>query len=137
MAGLEWNDKYLMGHAEIDKQHRKLFELLSNISAMQSLGIRPETERVITERVITEMLDYTILHFEYEEDLFLQADVPDLEHHRRLHTALLSDIRSMRRRLSQGEPISIATIVKFLHHWLLNHILKEDLSYKHYLKKLS
>lgn len=44
------------------------------------------------ESVLGELVEYTVNHFSYEEDLFAQTKYPQDSHHRELHGKLVAQV---------------------------------------------
>ena len=125
-----WTDRYSVGNDEIDKQHKKLFELITNVNAMTTMGMTPEVSRVLDE-----LVEYTKNHFSYEEMLIFNAKYPEAKEHKEKHTKFLNDIKEFQNKVKRKEPVSIMTIMRFLNMWLVDHVLKEDMAYKKYIQK--
>lgn len=130
MALFTWSEKYSVGNVEIDNQHKKLFEIINNISDMSKMGMTPEVKRVLDELVV-----YTKMHLSFEEKILASVNYPDLDKHKRLHEDLKLQLKDFEDKLSEGTRISIVTVIKFLNSWLNDHIMKEDFAYRPFLKK--
>jgi hemerythrin-like metal-binding protein len=129
MAYLSWHDRYLVGNADIDAQHRKLFELVNRFDDVVKMGLTEEAWRVVEELIST-----TAAHFRFEEDLMETAGFPDLAEHRLVHQELMKQIRDLQARMRTGGHVGTKSVVRFLVDWLTNHHLREDLAFKPYLK---
>jgi hemerythrin-like metal-binding protein len=129
MAFLSWHERFSLGHAEIDAQHKKLFELVNRfddvIKAGQSETLGP---------ILGDLLVETTSHFEFEIALLKQIGFPKRVEHERMHRELIGQIRDLQSAMTEGGHISTKAIVRFLADWLTSHILREDLEYKPYLK---
>lgn len=129
MAFLSWHDRYSMGHAEIDTQHRKLFELVNHFDDVVKLSLPEEPTRVLDDLIAA-----TRAHFEFEERLIEAAGFPQAASHKKVHAELISQIQDMQRKMKRGGHLSSTAIARFLADWLTNHIIREDREYKPYLK---
>jgi hemerythrin len=115
-----WEDKYSVGNAKIDKQHKGFFELGNQIPDISNAKeIRP---------IIRQLYQYTIEHFSSEEKMMKSIGFPLLEEHVLLHEELISQLNNI-----STHPFdttnSIHTFKKFIYDWLINHILHEDNKY--------
>jgi|ERR1035438_5817871 hemerythrin-like metal-binding protein len=128
MAFLSWHERYSVGHAELDAQHKKLFELVNHFDDVIQMGLTAELGLIMDDLIAA-----TVLHFRWEEDLMLQAGFPSLFEHKKMHDDLLKQIKEARTRMQAGGHVGTKSVVRFLADWLTNHILREDLELKPYL----
>lgn len=120
-----WNDHFDTGLAEIDRQHRKLVELLNALAS--HLAYRTELPEL--HAVIDALMDYTHYHFETEERIwheFLPGDADEVEH-KRIHAGFVETVRRIK---SEAAAKSAEQVVQdalaFLARWLASHILETD-----------
>lgn len=128
MAFLAWHERYSIGNAEIDSQHRKLFELVNHFDDVIEMGMTDEL-RQITEDLISS----SVSHFRFEEGLMKDIAFPKLLDHQKMHGELINQLQEMRAKMTLGGHVSTKSIVRFLADWLTNHIMREDMDYKAYL----
>ena len=129
MAFMEWNERFSVGHVEIDKQHKRLFELVNSVSDMIKMGMTPELDRVISE-----LTSYTLEHFRFEEKVMRDHNFSDLSAHIKKHEDLVKEVAAFQLKLKAGERVSLMSITRFLADWLTNHIMKEDFAYRSAIK---
>ena len=129
MTIIEWDPRYSVDIAEIDREHRNLFALLDTLYAAMQEGKADQVIAKILERVV----DYTVLHFAHEERLFAQYGYPDAAAHKAEHARLTAQAKGLAARLKsrQGD-VPVATL-KFLCDWLAQHILGADQQYSAFL----
>jgi len=82
-----------------------------------------------------ELIDYTRYHFERAEEIFEKYNYSELEHHKQLHQDLIQQVLDISKELlSEGETEKVSDdFFEFLKHWLVDHILEEDLKFKDFL----
>lgn len=129
MAFIDWNDRFSVGHAEIDKQHKKLFKLVNNVADLVKMGITPELKKIIAD-----LTSYTLEHFRFEEKVMRDSGYKDLASHIKKHEDLVKEVSALQLKLKAGERVSMMSVTRFLADWLTNHIMKEDMEYKPFLK---
>ena len=120
---LYWPSELDTGIAVVDRQHRRILELINLLEVHLEDG-DPEA----LEKVLDELADYTISHLAFEEGLMEQAGYPLLESHRRLHRSFEESIFALAARHRAGEAVA-AELAELLRHWLFHHIRSTDHDY--------
>lgn len=129
----EWGPKYQLGIKSIDNQHKVLIELINKIHKMV-MTFEEGDYRIILE----ELIDYSKMHFEYEEQLFLKFQYKDKEKHSEAHRIFGEEISKRMADLEGTQfsrDIQLSTLLLFLKNWLEKHILEEDKKYVSVYKK--
>lgn len=129
MAFLSWHARYTLGNAEIDTQHRKLFELVNHFDEVIKMGMTEELSRILDD-----ILTYTLGHFRFEEELMAKVGFPQLSSHQKVHIELIRQAQDMQAKMKRGGHVSARAVARFLSDWLTNHIIREDMEYRPYLK---
>lgn len=119
----EWKDSLNTGIAEIDEQHRRIAHHINTLYEAQNTGDRGEVERVLEG-----LLEYTINHFTFEENLMEEAKYEFLRPHQHVHELFCKRIAEYRGRFANKEDIT-EELLKMLRKWLRDHIEKEDKAY--------
>ena len=70
MSILTWNDQLMVGIDSVDHQHQHLVVLINRLDEVVTLGAEEQT---IVDTV-NELVDYTVYHFQHEEELMQKAD---------------------------------------------------------------
>jgi diguanylate cyclase (GGDEF)-like protein/hemerythrin-like metal-binding protein len=120
-----WEDTYASGHALIDAQHRRLFQLASTLMSVVTEN-RPLAE--VSLRLET-LLAHTAQHFHDEEALLREARYPNLKAHAEAHASLLNQAGKLQAEVQAGQ-LDFGRLVTFLALDLVKgHILTEDRTY--------
>lgn len=138
-----WDSKYETNISEIDSQHKKLFRLINNIEVVydENKHHLSGKSKILLEAV-SELEDYTLSHFLIEERVMELNQYPGLDAHILQHNKFTDKILELKNRLNQGDLLSnddlldvfFKDLIDLLRAWLTNHILKEDLDYKPFIK---
>ncbi|MDI6747430.1 MAG: hemerythrin domain-containing protein [Rhodocyclaceae bacterium] len=126
MAFFTWSDDFLTGIEIVDRQHRRLVELINAAApVLQDFSPERQDER---QALFTGLLDYTGEHFRTEEELMRVhgIDARVLSHHCQSHTRLLEELLEWQARLSRADALAGHQFLGFLAGWLLFHVLGED-----------
>jgi hemerythrin len=127
---LKWKNKYSVNVAEIDEQHKKLFDLVNAMYDAMHAGKGSD----MIGTVIEEFVDFTDYHFKAEERLLLQHGYPDFEEHKVMHDALVRKAQSIKEAFDSGNSPTTIEVMLLLANWLNLHILDEDQKYKPYVE---
>ncbi|MDX8407556.1 MAG: hemerythrin family protein [Mariprofundaceae bacterium] len=126
-----WSDDYSTGDAEVDAQHKQLFQYLAELEEHMEAGVTEDYLR----KFLNHLGIYTRSHFCYEEILMRQKKCPIAKTNQVQHDKLLAAYKPDLQRF-EAEGISDDLIKKlhdFLVSWLVNHILKIDTKLKGYV----
>ena len=116
-----WNPDLLIGHSQIDEQHKMLFQILEKL--VGAVAEHKEHEEV--GKALAFLSVYVGSHFKLEEDLMAQFDFEGLSTHRDSHAKLTAKVEQMVDWF-HDDRLDPRELVKFLESWLVNHILKVD-----------
>ena len=127
----QFDAKYMVGVAQIDREHRQLFEIMARV--YDSLEATDDAAQSLIRAAAAELLDYTATHFTSEEGLMEAAGYPDLEVHRQQHEHLLSRARDMELRIEIEDKYVAVELSHFLYRWLIEHIEASDRKFGEFL----
>jgi hemerythrin len=130
MTVIKWSNKYSVGIASIDAQHKQLIDMINSLNSAMAKG---EANMMISE-ILSELSEYTRYHFRYEEELFESFDYPQTASHKKKHAQLIDQVSSLKERFESDQTGSIGLeIIQFLKSWLTQHIMKSDKDYADFL----
>lgn len=133
MALFRWRDALGVGVPAIDRDHRRIIDLLNRLHFMVLAG----DEREAVGKVMTEVVRLTQYHFRREEALMRLADYPELEAHRAQHRAFASQVAAFDQRYRDTpESFNMHEFYDFLADWLTVHMAREDTRIAPYVKNL-
>lgn len=128
-ALVEWTSKYELGLPEIDSQHRTLVCCLNRLWDA-TVRHAPASELL---GCVDELESYVRCHFRDEEEGMRQSNYPERLAHEKAHQRFSERIFRERVNL-QADGYVTLDLIRFLHHWLLNHINVEDRHYADHVK---
>lgn len=124
MSLLRWTDNYLVGHPQVDDEHRYLFALINEFHDAFS----ERHSRADLDRLLNRLVDYTERHFRHEEGLMRAVGYPDIERHMAIHERLVEQIFTLAEKFSDRAINPTRDTFAFLDTWLTDHILREDVA---------
>jgi hemerythrin-like metal-binding protein len=123
--GMEWNEKYSVNVSSIDYEHKKLFEMINELSdAMRSgkgSGIAPD--------ILKRLAAYTQEHFAHEEKMMVRAGYANYATHKVEHDKLTREVVELMRNFDDKKVVLSISLLDFLQRWLTTHILSCDKQY--------
>jgi hemerythrin len=125
MAIIEWDNSLSVKVAEIDKQHRKLIDLINKLNDAMKGGKGKD----ILEKIIDELFAYAGGHFATEEKYFDQFKFPESNTHKDKHKEFVKKISEFKNGFDSGKVALTVEVMNFLKDWLRNHIQGTDKKY--------
>lgn len=125
LVRMAWSADYECGHAMIDTQHRKLFEICNTLLNT----ILDEKPKLDVELLLEDLIKDVSIHFHAEERLLAEANHPRTREHQAVHRDLLARCEELASRYRRDE-IKGGALFKFVAHDILaEHILTEDFKF--------
>jgi hemerythrin-like metal-binding protein len=117
-----WISSFETGIALIDDQHKELVDLLNELFNVMTQA----EDRIAERRIMGKILDYTVTHFDTEENLMLKYGYSDYESHKREHVRLKANVLRLQEDLLTGKKRITIETATFLKDWLKDHVLQTD-----------
>jgi hemerythrin-like metal-binding protein len=127
MAIIEWNQINSVNVKELDKQHKKLINLIN-----QLFKIKEKKKNIQKEflKTLKELKNYANYHFNAEEKYFDLYDYPEKEQHKKQHQSYKNKIIEISKKNKESEiEIIIEEILNFLGKWWIMHVNNSDMKY--------
>ncbi|MDW7661284.1 MAG: hemerythrin family protein [Bacillota bacterium] len=128
---IKWDAQYELGISAIDEQHKELIKITGRLSDLLTNAIEGDDiyDEMVT--IIEDVTDYTVYHFQFEEELFNKFDYEYKDSHIAEHNKLIEEIRSLDlRAVDEDQVVYGKKILKFLITWVFKHITGSDFLYK-------
>lgn len=122
----------LIGVAEIDDEHKRLFELIGEIDA----ALKANADAVSTAMgLLNELKQYAVTHFAHEEAYMASIKDPELPRQQKEHQGFVDKVNSYRFSDITNEDNAkelILELLEYLSRWLMSHILGSDILIGHF-----
>lgn len=125
MTLLTWSHECIVGVQAMDDQHGILMDTLNELRRMLVSGSDRRDICIQLERLI----EFTLMHFQSEEQLLRQRGFPGLDEHRTSHHGLLARLYAALEQVNREEPIHFSSVLEFLPSWYLEHVEQLDQPY--------
>lgn len=120
---INWNEKYNTGNFVIDHQHRRLVQLINNLEEVLS---HDELHPTLLNVIFEEVTNYTVYHFQTEEELMENVNYSGMDDHIILHKAFIEGLAQFKIQVDNGKAYIDIGLCQYLKDWLLGHIVVED-----------
>ena len=122
----EVNEAFLTGIEEIDREHRRLFEIAGELYDLKCEEFIPDKYDNI-RHILEELRDYTLTHFEHEEAYMKSIGYRKMFTQVSQHNALKETISGWDLdAIDEDQDEAIEEMLRLVTDWLVNHILNED-----------
>lgn len=126
----EWNDDYSVGIEEIDKQHKHLIGIGSELMELVKHHSNDDLYDDVIDAV-ERMKDYTVYHFATEERMMAKAGFKGLDDHKVEHVRFIEKLDEVDlSELDSNQTEFIMDILKFISTWIFKHIIGADFEYR-------
>lgn len=129
MAHLKWTSDLNTGIEVIDNQHRRIVDY---INALYDASLTQNRDEIA--KVLEQLVEYTLSHFAFEEEMQAEAGYPFVKAHQKVHQLFVRRVSEFKQRFERGEDIA-EPLLSLLRTWLINHIRRDDADYVDLVKK--
>ena len=125
MTVLAWDDKLATGLPQVDHEHKRLIELINHVANQRAS--EASVEDLCT--VLGELRDYTVYHFQNEENLMRHYGVSEAhrELHFKSHQGFIDRLATASELVTSNPHDVIDHLLAFLVKWLVFHISGIDM----------
>lgn len=122
----EFKEEYLTGIEQIDKEHKRLFEIAEELYQLSKDELMFDKYDNI-RKTLEELRDYTNMHFDHEEAYMESIGYKRMFMQKTQHDALRKQIEEWDiDSIDENQDEVIAELLKVVTDWLVNHILDQD-----------
>lgn len=123
---LIWKKEYSIGIDIIDKQHQHLFDIGNQAYYLLKDELRVDKYDDIIQ-IMEDLRQYTIFHFNTEENYMTQINYPQLSSQKIEHANFIKKISDIDfRKLDENANKYLDDILSFIFGWILEHVLNKD-----------
>ncbi len=122
MSKIDWHDSFNINVSQVDDQHKQLLIMARALHEAMRTRNRPE---FLLKR-LDDLLEYTRMHFAFEETLMIEHQYPGRESHQREHSELLNRAIGLRDALASGKQLAGTDSFNASDDWVLAHVAGAD-----------
>jgi hemerythrin-like metal-binding domain len=123
---IKWKQDYETGIQQIDEQHKRLLEIAgSALELLKNDLYIDKYDQII--QILEELKDYTIYHFNSEEEYMLKIGYKKIFSQKIEHAAFIEKINNIDlNNLDRNQNKELLSLLEFVVNWIDEHILKKD-----------
>jgi hemerythrin len=121
MDAITWDDRFLVGIGEIDRQHRDFIKLINRLLIVHRTG----GSEILAKRMLTELIAYAEYHFVSEENIMFIVQYDGLDAQHQEHEHLLSVLRDKVAGYAKHQE-TLENLLTYLLEWFIRHTTTED-----------
>lgn len=122
----EFVEEYMIGIELIDNEHKELFRVIDRANRlMKDFDVATGIDKFYD--ILNELKEYTIEHFQDEEEYMESIHYEGLEAQKRAHAAFIDRLQNIDyEEIEKNPQDNLNELTEFLLGWLINHILHTD-----------
>ena len=132
-----WRDEMSVGDERIDGDHKRLINLINGFE----WATEGEVNFALLTKILADLENYTVVHFEREENIQDTIDYPYRDAHKAAHHSLIHHLHEVQEHVKaaaakegeEGRKVA-QEMAGFLKHWLIDHVIEEDLRMKPFIR---
>jgi hemerythrin len=128
-----WKDSLKIGVPVIDQEHKQLCDQIDQLFAACSQG-KGRSEILQT---LDFLKDYTVRHFQHEEQLQRASAYPKCREHKAMHDNFIKQVSDMQKEITENGTsiVAVSKVNTLIMDWLVNHIRMVDKELEQYIEK--
>lgn len=125
-----WKDEYSVNHKELDENHKIAMTIINDLYDAHKNAKGQDT----VNKILNNLLEYTKMHFSYEEQVMSDCNFPNVSEHASIHNKMFIKTNQLIFLVtSTTGNITTLEILTFLKEWWIDHVLKMDKEYSPYM----
>lgn len=123
----KFTDEFLIGIDLIDAEHKQLFRTIDDAYhlVINQVDVKQNSTEIM--EILNRLKDYTIEHFQDEEDYMESINYSGLEAQKRAHATFINRMDDITlEKIENNAQKYMESLIEFLLCWLINHILQSD-----------
>lgn len=129
-----WKQDFELGLPTIDEQHKELLNIGNRIHELLKSHDEMDDDYDEILDVIDELKDYTVYHFNTEEELFIKYNYPEYEIHKKEHDDFIEYLNSVDfEEIDSDQKDFLKELLEKIVNWVFRHIITTDFKYKEFI----
>ncbi len=125
---ISWSDNFATGIAQVDNQHKMLFQMVEDFQAALDEGRGGR----VYGTLLQSLARYATAHFRFEEQCMDKYHCPVAQKNKDAHTKFVDVVSGFQQRYAASgfDSVEAYTLVDTLEEWLVAHIISIDIHLK-------
>lgn len=125
MPLITWDQGLSVGVPDLDAQHHRLVDMINQLHDAMAKG----QGREALKPLLAGLVQYTVTHFQAEEQYMRKINYPNLPQHKAEHEKLVRRVKELTQSYESNQISLTIETMNFLRDWLTNHIRRVDRQY--------
>jgi len=125
MELFKWHNKYSVNNDELDKHHKRLFNILNKL--YENCMGTDLTNKI--DPIVEELVAYSNEHFSAEEQHMRDIGYKDIDKQISEHRSFTQRALQLQKSVDKSDLEHTKELIVFLGSWILNHVMEEDQKY--------
>ena len=122
MGIIKWDSKYEVHVKKIDRQHRKIVDILNKLYDLQEIAA--DSQKI--EKIFDDLRNYIVEHFKTEEEYLKKIECDGFDRQKEEHNAFIDTICNYQRDYFKEKPLAVINLFNYVWDWFAHHILTVD-----------
>lgn len=128
----DWSDKLSVKHSGIDNQHKQLLAIGAKLELFSKKSYKEKDEFLA---LVQELKDYTVYHFNAEEEIMESVGYPNIKAHKQIHKKFIAQVTDVDfEAFDYKDEKALKDLLLFISEWIIKHIGHTDMGYVEYVK---
>jgi hemerythrin len=119
---IAWDSKYEVHVRKIDRQHRRIVDILNKLYDLQEI----DADRRKIEEIFDDLREYIVTHFRTEEAYLRKINCTGIDQQKEEHGRFIDTICSYQKEYFKEKPLALINLFNYVWDWFANHILTVD-----------
>lgn len=130
MDFIVWNEKAIVNHGAMDREHKKMVE---DTNKLYTYVASNKTEKA--NKLLIKIVEEFKTHFDSEHTLMKKSKIPQYISHKLEHERFYNKIRDLQLRINSGKETLTIDHLKIVKIWYFNHMDFKDRPLATYLNE--
>jgi hemerythrin len=126
----QWSEEMSVGNVALDDDHKTFFDFAKILADLDPA----KDNQLMLLSALNMLEDYVAGHFLREEKALRAVNYPHLEEHLQKHNAFRQHVLKIINAYRTGNPEGVNDLPNLVVNWLSQHIMREDMRYKYWIK---
>ena len=130
MGFIEWNDKAIVNHITMDKEHKRMVDDTNKLHTFVTSNKNEKANKLLL-KIVEELK----IHFDNEDEYMRKSKIPQYISHKLEHERFYNKIRDILLKINSGKETLSLDHLKIVKIWFYNHVEFKDRNLANFLNE--